>query len=120
MRNRIQNGKSINVLLGADISSGDALQIGDLLGVASVDGLNGETIAFRIQEVFNLPKVTANVIAAGDVVNWDASAGGAGEVTSAATAAGGDVTGFGTAHEAADGTTSDIDVLLSPGQGVGS
>ena len=120
MRNRIQNGKSLNVLLAADISSGDALQIGDLLGVASVDGLSGETIAFRIMEVFNLPKVTAQVIAQGDSVNFDASAGAAGEVTGAATAAAGDVTGFGTAHEAADGTTSDIDVLLTPGQGVGS
>lgn len=120
MRNRIQNGKSLNVLLAADISSGDALQIGDLLGVASVDGLSGETIAFRVMEVFNLPKTTAQVIAQGDSVNWDASAGAAGEVTGAATAAAGDVTGFGTAHEAADGTTSDVDVLLAPGSGVGS
>ena len=120
MRNRIQNGKSLNVLLAADIQSGDALQIGDLLGVASVDGLSGETIAFRVMEVFNLPKVTAQVIAQGDVVNWDASAGAAGEVTGAATAAAGDVTGFGVAWEPADGTTSDIDVLLAPGQGVGS
>ena len=54
------------------------------------------------------------------MVNFDASAGTAGEVTGAATAAAGDVTGFGVAWEAADGTTSDIDVLLAPGQGVGS
>lgn len=120
MRNRIQNGKSLNVLLSATIKSGDALQIGDLLGVASVDGVSGETIAFRVMEVFNLPKVTAQVIAQGDVVNFDASAGAAGEVTGAATIAAGDVTGFGVAWEAADGTTSDIDVLLAPGQGVGS
>jgi len=120
MRNRIQNGKSMNVLLGADISSGDALQIGDLLGIASVDGLSGETIAFRITEVYELPKVTANVIAQGDSVNWDESAGTAGEVTNVATAAAGDVTGFGTAHEAADGTTSVINVRLAPGSGVGS
>jgi len=120
MRNRIQNGKSINVLLAATISSGDALQIGDMLGVASVDGISGQTIAFRVMEVFNLPKTTAQVLAQGDVVNWDASAGAAGEVTGAATAAAGDVTGFGVAWEAADGTVSVVDVLLAPGQGVGS
>lgn len=120
MRNLVSDGKRINVTLAAVIASGDALQIGDMLGVASVDGAIGDNIAFAIRQTYELPKTTAQVIAAGDVVNWDESAGTAGEVTGAATAAAGDVTAFGVAMEAADGTTSVIDVQLTPGTGTGS
>lgn len=120
MRNLVSDGKRINVTLAAVIASGDALQIGDMLGVASVDGAIGDNIAFAIRQTYELPKTAANVIAAGDVVNFDASAGAAGEITSAATAAAGDVTACGVAMEAKGAATTTIAVQLTPGTGTGS
>jgi len=121
MRNLVSDGKRINVTLAATIVSGGGLQIGDMLGVASVDGVNGDNIAFAIRQTYELPKATADVIAAGDVVNWDASGnGGLGEITSAATAAAGDVTACGVAMEAAAGGVLLIAVQLTPGTGTGS
>jgi len=120
MRNLVQHGASINVTLAAPISSGDALQIGDMIGIASVDGAIGDNIAFAVMHVYRMPKTAVDVIAAGDNVNFDASAGAAGEVTSAAAAAAGDVTGFGVAFEAAGNGVATIAVLLTAGSGVGT
>lgn len=120
MRNLVQDGKRINITLAAVIASGDALQIGDMLGVASVDGAIGDNIAFAIRETYRLPKTAADAINPGDVVNFDASAGAAGEITSAATAAAGDVTACGVAMETAAAATTDIAVQLTPGTGTGS
>lgn len=120
MRNLVQHGKSINITLTAPINSGDALQIGDMLGVASVDGAIGDNIAFAVKKVYRLPKTAADVIVAGAVVNFDASAGAAGEITIAATAAAGDVTNCGRAHEDAGNGVASIAVSLNTGDGLGS
>lgn len=121
MRNLVSDGKRINVTLAGTIVSGGGLQIGDMLGVASVDGVATDNIAFAIRQVYELPKATAVVIAAGDVLNWDASAnGGLGEVTNVATAAAGDVTAFGVAMEAVGAGPVLIAAQLTPGTGTGS
>lgn len=121
MRNLVQDGKRINITLAAAILSGNGLQIGDMLGVASVDGEIGDNIAFAIRQTYELPKATADAINAGDVVNWDASAnGGLGEITSAATAAAGDVTACGVAMETVGAGPVLIAVQLTPGTGTGS
>jgi predicted RecA/RadA family phage recombinase len=116
---RVQNGRSIDVTLGADITAGAPIVVGNLVAVASVDGLTGETIACRVSEVHNLPKVDAAVIAQGERVIFDVSAGADGEVDDEnATPAAGDVSNFGVAWEAKGATTGeDIAVLLTPGTG---
>ena len=121
MRNLVSDGKRINLTLAAAILSGNALQIGDMLGVASVDGEIGDNIAFAIRQVYELPKATAVIIAAGESVNWDASAnGGLGEITNVATAGVGDVTALGVAMEAVGAGPVLIAVQLTPGSGTGS
>ena len=71
---RVQNGRSIDVTLGADVLSGEVVVVGSMVTVASVDGLTGETIACRTTEVHNIAKVDAAVIAQGESVIFDVSA----------------------------------------------
>lgn len=97
---------------GADISSGDVVVVGQLLGVALVDIADGETGSVAIQGVFNVPKVSAAVIAAGESLVYDVSAGEFDD--NAATPATGDVSGAAAvAVEAAGNGVTTIDVLLT-------
>jgi predicted RecA/RadA family phage recombinase len=117
MRNKVQDGKSINVTLAAAITSGDPLGISDMVGVASVDGEIGDNIAFRTEGVFRCPKLTTDVVVQGDTLNWDASAG---EFILGATAAAGDVTAAGVAWEDAGNGVTEVAVKLNAVGGTGS
>ena len=114
---RVQDGMVIQFTNGgALISSDDPVVIGTLVGVALVDIANGETGSVAITQVYNLPKVDAAVIAQGEAVHFDVSAGANGEVDDdAATPAAGDLIGWGTAFETKGATTGeDIAILLTP------
>lgn len=77
---------------GSAISSGDVVVVGQVLGVALVDIANGATGSVRVRGTFrDVPKVTAAVIADGEALTWDVSAGAFDD--NAATPATGDVTG---------------------------
>lgn len=111
---RVQNGRSIDHVLAADVSSGDPILVGNMVVIASVDGLTGETIACRTTEVHNIAKADAATFTQGDAVNFDTSAG---EVISAGGASG-DLDGFGIAWETKGATTGEeLAVLLTPGTG---
>ena len=70
----IQDGKTIDVVLGADVQSGDVVPLGsEMVGIAMVSGLSGETIAVKIDNVFEIEAAAADSIAVGDVVYWDAT-----------------------------------------------
>jgi predicted RecA/RadA family phage recombinase len=69
----IQDGKSIDYTPGADVSAGDVVVQGDLVGIAQLDIASGALGALAVTGVFDLPK-TAGVdegIAAGAKVYWD-------------------------------------------------
>lgn len=74
MKNFIQPGEMIEVTLAAAAVSGEAALIGSLFGVASKSGAIGEKIAYALEGVFELPKVTADVMAQGAKVYWDNTA----------------------------------------------
>jgi len=75
MDNYIAEGSRLEVTLSGTVSAGDVDVVGTgLLGVALEDGVSGDTIAYAIEGVFKVPKVTAAVIAAGEQVLWDVSA----------------------------------------------
>lgn len=76
---------------GTAVVSGQVVVIGKLLGVALVDIANGASGSVQIEGVFSVPKVSAAVIAAGENLTWDVSAGAFDD--NAATPATGDVTG---------------------------
>lgn len=111
--NYLQAGDVIDYTAGADISSGDVVAIGNLIGVAITDIANGESGAVRVDGVFELPKVSAAVIGAGETVNWDASASAFDD--NAATPAAGDLTGGCVAVEAAGNGDTTVKVKINVG-----
>ncbi len=60
---------------GAAKVSGQVVRVGNVLGVCLVDIANGATGSVALEGVFSVPKVSAAVIAQGENVLWDASAG---------------------------------------------
>jgi len=98
---------------GADVSSGDVVELTNIIGVAEGDIADGETGTVCIEGVFTLPKVSAAVFAVGEKLIWDTSGGAFDD--SSATPATGDITGAGIAVAAgADGETT-CTVKLTPG-----
>lgn len=90
-RNFIQPGEVIDHVAGSNITSGSVVKIGQILGIALADIASGATGSVQITGVFECPKVTGAVIAAGESLTWDVSAGKFDD--NLATPAAGDVTG---------------------------
>lgn len=113
MKNAVQEGNVIDYVCGADVVSGQVIELKHCIGIALSDGASGDTIAVAIEGVFTLPKVSAAVWAAGEKLSWDTSAGAFDD--SAATPASGDMTGaaIGIAAGANGETTAAI--KLTPG-----
>lgn len=110
--NAVQAGNVIDYTAGANISAGDVVVIGNIIGVAINDIANGATGSVATRGVFTVPKVSGAVIAQGESLVWDVSAGKFDD--NAATPATGDISGAAAcAWEAAgDGVTS-FDVYLT-------
>lgn len=107
----VQKGDFLNVTLGGTVAKNDVDVIGTgLLGVALDAGVSGEIIAYGIRGVYILPKVTAAVIAQGEQVLWDVSAGKVDD--DQATPAAGDFL-CGMAFEAKGSSDTEIAVLIN-------
>lgn len=90
--NFIQPGKVVQYTnAGSAITAGSVVKMGNILGVALVDIANAATGSVQIDGVFDVPKVTGAVIAQGESLTWDVSAGKFDD--NLATPATGDVTG---------------------------
>jgi len=104
---------------GAAISADDVIVLGAAnaqnctVGVAMKDVADGVTEegAVAVSGVFEFPKVSAAVIAAGESVNWDASA--AAVEDNLHTTAAGDVASFGKAM--ANGANGETTILVDIG-----
>lgn len=75
MKNYEQAGKVMTITAAATFASGQVVAIGNTLGVATGDIANGAKGEIALEGVFRVPKVTGAVIATGESVLWDASAG---------------------------------------------
>lgn len=97
---------------GSAIASGDVVVVGNLIGVAhdAIAATTG-TGVLHVKGVFSVPKVSAAVIAKGDTVIWDVSAGGVED--NAATPATGDINPCGIAMEAAGNGVTEVAVDLN-------
>lgn len=113
----LQAGDTITFTAAANITSGDVVELGDVLGVAVMTAASGAECEARVNGVFTMAKATGVVFTVGQKVNWDASAG---NVTSATTAATDDITdaGFIVAAAATGATTCEL--RLTAGTGTGS
>jgi predicted RecA/RadA family phage recombinase len=91
--NFIQPGEVIDWTnsTGGDKAAGAVIAVGQMLGVALVAIANGATGSVQIRGVFEVPKVSGAVIAAGESLVWDVSAGAFDD--NLATPAAGDISG---------------------------
>ena len=69
----IQNGAAVDYTPGADVTAGDVVVQGDLVGVAKQDIKANALGALAVDGVFDFPKATGvgTAIAAGANVYWD-------------------------------------------------
>ncbi len=74
MKNFIQPGETITVTAPADVASGAVLVVGSIVGIAAYTALSGADVEVQTVGVFDLTKVTTDVIAQGDKLYWDSSA----------------------------------------------
>ena len=111
--NYIQPGEVIDwTNAGTAKSAGDVVAMGNILGVALVDIANAATGSVAVRGVFNVPKVSGAVIAQGEKLTWDVSAGAFDD--NLATPATGDITGApAVAWEAAGAGVTDINVMFT-------
>lgn len=56
---------------GATITSGSGVLVGKRLGIATTDMVNGTKGSLAMEGVFNLPKLSTDVVAQGDLLYWD-------------------------------------------------
>jgi predicted RecA/RadA family phage recombinase len=114
MKKQYQDGRVIDHVLTADCNSGDVIAKGALVGIAITGGKTGDTIALAIEGVHALPKLqSANIADGNAALIWDVSA----KQVIVASAATGDVTGFGVAIGAFNNSTTEMLVKLTPGRG---
>jgi predicted RecA/RadA family phage recombinase len=107
MKNFIQPGNTIDVVLPAAANSGDVVIQGAIRGVAAVTGNVGDTVAVDVVGVFSLAKAAATAFLQGDKVAWD----GTNKLVIAGTATG----NLGFAAAAAGAGTTSVNVRLCPG-----
>lgn len=74
MKNFIQPGDSLDMIAPATLASGDGVLIGALFGVAASAAASGARVAIATKGVFEMPKASAENIAAGAILHWDDSA----------------------------------------------
>lgn len=97
---------------GSAVTAGTVVVVGTILGIALVNIANTAAGAVAITGRHTVPKVSAAVIAQGEDLTWDVSAGAFDD--NAATPATGDVTGPpAVAAEAAGDAITSIDVILT-------
>lgn len=100
-------GDLIDYTPASNVSAGDIVVLSELVGQVPNDILANEKGSLRIEGVINIPKLSTDVIAAGDVVYWDA-----GNTRGTTTASTHNI--IGKAVEAAGNGVTDVDVKLTP------
>lgn len=58
MKNYIQDGCIFDHTLSGNITSGDVVEIGEMVGIAASSGVSGDKIAVNLEGVYEVPKVT--------------------------------------------------------------
>lgn len=91
MNNYVQDGDVIEFTAAADVVAGQVVPIGNILGVAVAAVASGAKGMANITGVYTCTKASGAVIAQGESLTWDVSAGNFDD--NAATPATGDITG---------------------------
>ena len=113
MKNFVQEGDVITVTAAANLTSGTPFILGAMLAIPVTDIASGADGAAAVEGVFELPKLSTAVIAAGAALTWDVSAG----QIIIASAAVGDLESCAVAIAAAGNGTATVLAKLTPGVG---
>ena len=65
-------GETLNYVAGSNLSAGAVVVIGARVGVLLADIASGATGALAVKGVFELAKLSTDVVAQGDLLYWDA------------------------------------------------
>lgn len=71
MKNYLQEGFVITVPAPGNVSSGDVVNVGSLIGFAVDDAASGETVAVACSGVFSVPVASADDVTIGAPLYWD-------------------------------------------------
>ena len=70
-KNFVQRGDTLTLTAPADVTGGQIVSIGELVGIAAGDAASGADFDLHLTGVWDLPKVGTDVIAIGDLVFAD-------------------------------------------------
>ena len=104
MKNFVQNGTTLPLVMTAAVVSGQLINIGKFTGVCAVNGAIGDTVEVALTGVYSLPKASADVYSQGAQLKTD----GTGLVTAAGTIV------FGVAAAAAGAGSTTVLARLTP------
>lgn len=65
MKNFVENGRTVNVVVGADTASGDIVTVGATAGIAQGKMLSGGTVVVSLDGVYAVPKFASGAITQG-------------------------------------------------------
>ena len=71
MKNFVQKGSTVDYAASANITSGQPVLVGAMLGIAATDIANGATGILATEGVFTLPSLTGTGWAQGAQLYWD-------------------------------------------------
>lgn len=74
MKNYVFVGDTVVVPAPANVSSGGAVLVGSLFGVASTDALSGADVPINTMGVYDLPKTAAQAWTVGALLYWSGTA----------------------------------------------
>lgn len=100
-----QMGDCLDYTPGSNVSAGDIVVTGDLVGQVVADTLANQLGALRVEGVINVPKLTTDVVVFGSTLYWDAG-------NSRATLTASTHKKIGKAVEAAGNGVTNVDVKL--------
>lgn len=73
MKNYVSTGERLSFTSGADIASGDAVQLGALFGVATGDIATGDDGTIKLTGIFDLTKAPSQSWSVGVKIYWDST-----------------------------------------------
>ncbi|MYM65436.1 DUF2190 family protein [Pseudoduganella sp. FT55W] len=71
-KNYVQDGEVLSFTAITAVSSGAVVVIGKRIGIALGDIAVGQSGPVQVTDVWQLPKLTTDVVAQGDLLYWDA------------------------------------------------
>ncbi|MFO1150997.1 MAG: DUF2190 family protein [Alsobacter sp.] len=74
MKNYVQPADVVTWVTTRDVTSGELIVVGNLVGVAALTTKSGEENELKRKGAFKLPKVSTEAWAFGDKIYWDGTA----------------------------------------------